>query len=241
MTNAATANARPTSVQPQVKQQAASSVPSVATKTQDAASVKKVEVSATRVVDANAQEPTVSDIIETTGVPEATEVVSIDAQVATEETQDAQVENDATGIVVVEADEEPAQAAEEPQADPEPAPAEPEPVAEKTALETCLDKVNAIRARYGIGAALQIDNRLQNGAAAHAANMRASGQVYHAPGCGFEICAQSFGASIDGAINQFLNSPAHRAILLQSGFRTCGIGQYNDQYGRAYVAIRFGY
>lgn len=112
---------------------------------------------------------------------------------------------------------------------------------EQDALEAELERVNSIRAAYGIKTALRIDSRLQTGAQHHAGNMLRSGQVYHAPGCGFEICAQSFGKTIDGAIRQFLNSPAHRAILLQNGFRSCGIGFLNDQYGRSFVAIRFGY
>lgn len=192
----------------------------------------KVEVGLTRVVDPMEQEVVVSDI-EEAGVPEAVDVVSTEAP--------------AENVAEEPQAEEGAAAAEEPQA----GSVEEESVQEESAqdetvrrfmgLESCLAKLNAIRAQHGIRAALRIDGRLQNGASNHAANMRASGQVYHAPGCGFEICAQSYGASIDGAINQFLNSPAHRSILLQSGFRTCGIGQYNDQYGRAFVVIRFGY
>lgn len=180
-------------------------------------------------------------------VPEAGEIVLVGDQ-----TQDEQAEKeDSAAIdaqeeqtpVAPDADAEDPESAEEqkdapnaPQVDPVP---EPTPAFDPLADE--LARVNSIRAQYGIGLALRIDSRLQAGAANHAANMRASGQVYHAPGCGFEICAQSFGATIDGAIRQFLNSPAHRAILLQAGFRSCGIGKYNDQYGRTYVAIRFGY
>lgn len=105
------------------------------------------------------------------------------------------------------------------------------------AVANLLASANATRARYGLPA-LQFDESLAAGANYGANYCARAGQVCHAPGCGYEIVAMN-GQGIETAVNQWLDSPPHRALLLNGRFRYAGVSVVRDRHGRAWCAMRF--
>ena len=97
-----------------------------------------------------------------------------------------------------------------------------------------VDKLNATRARFGF-ARFEFDATLERGASYQASVCRSYGRLIHAGGVA-EILAQS--SSLDGAIQQWLASPPHRALLL-SNYRRAGVGVVRDAYGRSWYAVQF--
>lgn len=97
-----------------------------------------------------------------------------------------------------------------------------------------LTRLNAVRARYGL-AALKLDATLEAGAQRQAAFCSQTGALIH--GNAAEILAQN-GSGFDVALDQWLASPAHRALLL-GGYTRAGVGVRVDSYGRAWYAVRF--
>lgn len=102
--------------------------------------------------------------------------------------------------------------------------------------KTLLDIVNATRARYGLRA-LTVDASLERGAIAQATFCSQIGGLRHAGGVA-EILAQNT-SDFNGAIAQWLNSPAHFAILTSSRYTRCGIGVVRDGYGSVWHAVQF--
>jgi uncharacterized protein YkwD len=98
-----------------------------------------------------------------------------------------------------------------------------------------LQSINAVRASHGL-APVRLDVHLLRAARAHSADMMrrqyfAHGSVEQrvlsrgARGPVFgEDLAWSTNITADWVVNAWLNSPAHRAILLRPGFRRVGIG-----------------
>lgn len=105
-------------------------------------------------------------------------------------------------------------------------------------LDTCanalVERLNATRARLGYSR-FEFDATLERGASYQASVCRSYGRLIHAGGVA-EILAQS--SSLDGAIQQWLASPPHRALLL-SGYRRAGVGVVRDAYGRSWYAVQF--
>lgn len=97
-----------------------------------------------------------------------------------------------------------------------------------------VDRLNATRARLGYSR-FEFDATLERGASYQASVCRSYGRLIHAGGVA-EILAQS--SSLDGAIQQWLASPPHRALLL-SGYRRAGVGVVRDGYGRSWFAVQF--
>ena len=97
-----------------------------------------------------------------------------------------------------------------------------------------LTRLNAVRARYGL-AALKLDATLEAGAQRQAAYCSQAGALIH--GNAAEILAQN-GSGFDVALDQWLASPAHRALLL-GGYTRAGVGVRVDSRGRAWCAVRF--
>ena len=95
-----------------------------------------------------------------------------------------------------------------------------------------LDRVNATRARYGL-AALQVADL---GAQRQAAYCASTGTLTHGSGVA-EILAQN-GQGFETAIQQWLNSPGHRALLLNGGYRYADVGVVRSG-GRVWCAVRF--
>lgn len=105
------------------------------------------------------------------------------------------------------------------------------------AVANLLASANATRARYGLPA-LQYDESLTVGANYGANYCARAGQVCHVPGCGYEIVAMN-GQGIETAVNQWLDSPPHRALLLNGRFRYAGVSVVRDRHGRAWCSMRF--
>lgn len=104
--------------------------------------------------------------------------------------------------------------------------------------EVYLREINATRARYGL-APLTLDASLTAGAAAHSQRQAQRGAIFHAAGCGAEVVAQNWSSGIIEAIGQWLNSPAHCALLLSSGFSRCGVATVRTSDGRNFCTLRF--
>jgi uncharacterized protein YkwD len=98
-----------------------------------------------------------------------------------------------------------------------------------------LQSINAVRAGHGL-APVRLDVHLLRAARAHSADMMrrqyfAHGSVAqrvlsrgaHGPVFGEDL-AWSTNISADWVVNAWLNSQAHRAVLLRPGFRRIGIG-----------------
>lgn len=99
-----------------------------------------------------------------------------------------------------------------------------------------LQRVNALRARYGL-ASLANDANLESGSLYQANYCARVGTLIHGSGVA-EILAMN-GQGIETALNQWLNSPGHRALLLSGRFRYAGVAVYRDAWGRSWCAVRF--
>ena len=97
-----------------------------------------------------------------------------------------------------------------------------------------VERLNATRARLGYSR-FEFDATLERGASYQASVCRSYGRLIHSGGVA-EILAQS--SSLDGAIQQWLASPPHRALLL-SNYRRAGVGVVRDVYGRSWYAVQF--
>lgn len=95
--------------------------------------------------------------------------------------------------------------------------------------------VNKTRARYGL-APLTGAADLDAGCETVANNCAATGTLTH--GAGYEILAYNY-SGIDAACGQWLQSPAHRALLLSPNFRAAGVAVVRAADGRVYCAVRF--
>lgn len=103
-------------------------------------------------------------------------------------------------------------------------------------VSTLLNSVNNIRAKYGL-CALANDANLESKARYSAQYSARVGSLQHVAG-GYEILAQNY-QGIEYAITQWLNSPPHRSLLLNGGFRYAGVVAYRDNYGRVWCGVQF--
>lgn len=108
----------------------------------------------------------------------------------------------------------------------------------ETVAEVYLREINATRSRYGL-APLTLDAGLTAGAVAHSQRQAQRGAIFHAAGCGAEVVAQNWSSGIREAIWQWLNSPAHCALLLSSRFSRCGVATVRTSDGRNFCTLRF--
>lgn len=104
-----------------------------------------------------------------------------------------------------------------------------------TAVASLLDALNATRARYGLRA-LAYDATLTGGSQYQASYCASRGALIH--GSGAEVLAYN-NEGVETALRQWLNSPAHRALLLNPSFTRGGIAIHRTSSGRVYVAARF--
>lgn len=103
-------------------------------------------------------------------------------------------------------------------------------------VASLLDEANRTRARYGLPA-LTYDQNLEAGAQYQANHCARIGYLQHGYGAA-EILAQN-DQGIETAVNQWLTSAPHRALLLNSGYRYAGVAVVRDSQGRAWCAMRF--
>ncbi|MBR0226163.1 MAG: CAP domain-containing protein [Thermoguttaceae bacterium] len=102
-------------------------------------------------------------------------------------------------------------------------------------LDALLSEVNKARAAYRLPP-LAVDERLRVEASERVRICAASGRLRH--GGGAEVLAMNSGG-INAAIGQWLNSPPHRALILNAGYRYAGVAVTRDARGRAWCAVRF--
>lgn len=103
-------------------------------------------------------------------------------------------------------------------------------------VASLLDSANAVRARYRLPA-LALDVNLETGSQYQAQYCASVGGLVHGAGVA-EILAQN-SQGLETALNQWLNSPAHRALLLNGSYRYAGVAVHRDAYGRVWCAMRF--
>ena len=108
--------------------------------------------------------------------------------------------------------------------------------AASTVVATLLDRANALRAQYGLSA-LSYDATLTAGSQYQASFCASRGALIHGTGVA-EVLAQN-SQGLETALNQWLNSPAHRALLLSPNFRFGGVAVHRDSTGRVWCAMRF--
>lgn len=101
---------------------------------------------------------------------------------------------------------------------------------------TFLLAANRIRARYGLPE-LTSDATLDAGCASQANYCASVGALIHGGGVAEILAMNSSG--FDSALNQWLASPAHRAILLSGQYRVAGVAVVRDRNGRVWCAMRF--
>lgn len=95
--------------------------------------------------------------------------------------------------------------------------------------------VNKTRAAYGL-APLTGAADLDDACDAVANNCATTATLAH--GAGAEIIAYNY-SGIDAACGQWLNSPAHRALLLSPKFRAAGVAVVKAHDGRFYCVVKF--
>jgi hypothetical protein len=94
-----------------------------------------------------------------------------------------------------------------------------------------VDAINGSRASLAGAEALQVHGDLARVATEHAAAMAARGSIYHNPSLGqqvsgWEVVGENVGVGpdVDTLHQAFLDSPSHRANLLDGRYREIGIG-----------------
>ncbi|MGN0911120.1 MAG: CAP domain-containing protein, partial [Thermoguttaceae bacterium] len=105
-----------------------------------------------------------------------------------------------------------------------------------TAVSNFLTAANAIRAQHGLQA-LKADASLDHGSYVQANYCASTQRLIHGAGAA-EILAQNY-SGFDYALNQWLNSPAHRSLLLSPSYRFAGVATVRDASGRVWCAMRF--
>lgn len=105
-----------------------------------------------------------------------------------------------------------------------------------TAVSNFLTAANAIRAQYGLQE-LKADASLDHGSYVQANYCASTQRLIHGAGAA-EILAQNY-SGFNYALNQWLNSPAHRSLLLSPSYRFAGVATVRDASGRVWCAMRF--
>ena len=109
-------------------------------------------------------------------------------------------------------------------------------VQEVAATARFLLAVNRVRMQYNLPT-LKADANLDAGCESQAAYCSRVGQLVHG-GNSAEILAYNY-SGFDAALIQWLNSPAHRSLLLAPNFRTAGVAVVRGADGRVWCAMRF--
>lgn len=105
-----------------------------------------------------------------------------------------------------------------------------------------LSKINEARAEHGL-VALSEAGYLSESARSRAKHCAEQGYIAHDQdyaGTG-EILAQGKGLSASGAVRGWLNSSAHRPLVLKDGYVKFGVGVYEDSNGEVYACVLFDY
>lgn len=103
-------------------------------------------------------------------------------------------------------------------------------------ISSLLAEANAVRAQYGLRA-LSLDIRLESGSNYQASFCSRIGRLQHGQGVA-EILAQNY-SGFAQALSQWLQSPCHRALLLNPNFSLGGAAMVRDSSGRVWCAMQF--
>ena len=135
-----------------------------------------------------------------------------------------------------------------------PAPA-PAPLAAPSAVQQVVDLTNARRAEHGLGA-LAVDGLLNNAAQGHSNDQAAADKMSHTgtdgsnpgdriarAGYGFSAWGENVAAGYPdaaSAMNGWMNSPGHRANILNGNFTQIGVGLASAADGTTYWTMTLG-
>jgi uncharacterized protein YkwD len=100
-----------------------------------------------------------------------------------------------------------------------------------------VDKTNAHRARYGLPA-LEVDARLMKSARRHAQWMTRNRSLQHTRAAVAENIAMGQRNSTE-AVRDWMNSPGHRANILNRGHRRIGVAAYRTARGTIFWCQQF--
>lgn len=108
-----------------------------------------------------------------------------------------------------------------------------------SAAAAMIERVNEVRRGYGLRP-LRRARSLQRGSKAHSRTLLSAGSLWHASlssvsaryGRAGEVLAMQpgRGPAIRAAVNAWLSSPPHRAVLLHPGFRRGGAGRSTGSF-----------
>jgi uncharacterized protein YkwD len=96
---------------------------------------------------------------------------------------------------------------------------------------------NLERQRYGLKP-LAIDQRLMTSARRHCAWMARSGSLVHTSAAVAENIAMGQRNSVE-AVRDWMNSPGHRANMLNGGYRRVGAAAYTSPSGAVFWCLQF--
>lgn len=100
-----------------------------------------------------------------------------------------------------------------------------------------VDRTNEARAKNG-SVALVVDCRLMSSARRHANRMAREMRMHHSSDKVAENVASGV-ATADDAVVVWLNSPGHRANILNRGYRRIGVAGFIGPNGKAYWVQQF--
>lgn len=99
-----------------------------------------------------------------------------------------------------------------------------------------VDKTNEARAKNG-SVALVVDCRLMASARRHANRMAREMRMYHSGKVAENVAVGA--ATAEDAVVVWLNSPGHRANILNRGYRRIGVAGFVGPNGKAYWVQQF--
>ena len=100
-----------------------------------------------------------------------------------------------------------------------------------------LEQTNAERGRFGLHP-LALDASLLQGARNHASWMASNGSLQHSRQNVAENIAMGQSSAVE-ALRDWMNSPGHRANILNRGYSRVGIAAYTGSDGRIYWCQQF--
>ena len=110
-----------------------------------------------------------------------------------------------------------------------------------------VSKMNAVRQNAGKGT-LRLDPELSKAAAVHTKEMVKAQLLHHTSTSALKRRVTNWnslgenvgaGGSVDSLHSAFMNSPAHKANIMHSGFNNVGTGVTVDSAGRMWVTVIF--
>lgn len=106
-----------------------------------------------------------------------------------------------------------------------------------TIEQNIVERTNANRSRHGLRP-LVVDSRLMSSARQHAAWMARNRAMRHTSAAVAENIAAGQGSSHE-AVNDWMNSPGHRANILNGGYSRIGVAAYRGPDGQVYWCQQF--